>query len=113
MEYDGWYIGSERVHPSAITAQVMPPYAAFWGSAGPAGGSGSSGGDGGDEGIYEEVGVSAGGDARRLIPLAATTAAGDTTPPFTLDHQHTLNLQHTCPQVGGEERILPCDASCC
>lgn len=88
MEYDGWFMGSKRVSPTAIAPRSPPsPYAAVWGAAAPPGGDG-----------FNDTGR--GG----LVPSAEpprAAARGEAKQAFTLDHQHTLNLKYTCPKVGG------------
>lgn len=93
MTHDGWFTGSMRVDPTAVARRPPPsPYAALWGAAAPHNG----------EGFQAEVGgVSLGrhrGGGGGLVPSPGS-AGGAKQHSFTLDHQHTLELQHTCPKV--------------
>lgn len=110
MTHDGWFTGSKRVNPASLATLPLPsPYATLWGGA-----AAAAFGGGGDGKVFpgEEGGVSFSGGGGKLVPsssssvavaaAAARATAGDGDHhqnSFTLDHQHTLNLQHSCPKV--------------
>lgn len=94
MAYDGWFMGSKRIHPAAVAVRPRPPNAVLWG---PTGG-------GGEEVFYDQEGVSSparvSGISGKLVPapMSGSASVGEERS-FTLDHQHTIDVQYTCPKV--------------
>lgn len=89
MAYDGWFTGSKRVGPNVVTLQPSSLHAAMLGA-------GTGGG-------FHDDGVSVaqeGGDAGRLVPASVPSKSDGGRHSFTLDHQHTLDVDYTCPKVG-------------